>query len=341
MKSSASATPTKRVSIVIPNWNGADWLGQCVKALEQQTLTDFELILVDNGSTDGSEALAQSRAFPTRLIKLDRNYLFAIAVNRGIKASAAEYVVLLNNDTEPEPGWLSTLVAAMDDQPEYGFAASKMLHFEDRTKINTAGDGYSVYGLPFARWSDQTDGPQYDQAGPVFSASGGAAIYRRSMLDKIGLLDERFLIYCEDLDLSFRARLAGYSCLFVPTARVYHHVGATSRRISGFGHYYTTRNFLMLLVKDLPGPLWRKHWRKIIMGQIIWFLSGRSPKRTYYSLKAYLGFLTVLPYCLRERKRIQDGAKVPASEIERLMLPCFSYDSSLVRIFKKLHLVVC
>ncbi len=338
MRSSA----TKRVSIVIPNWNGADWLGACIKALERQTYQDFELILVDNGSTDGSENLVKSNKFPVRIKKLDRNYLFAIAVNHGIKLSQAEYVVLLNNDTEPEPGWLTALVKALDEHPEYGIGAAKMLHSRDRTKINTAGDGFSVYGIPFARWADKTDGPEYGQPGPVFAASAGAAIYRRRMLEDLGRFDERFLMYCEDVDLSFRAQLAGYQVLFVPTARVYHHVGAsTKRKFSGFGHYYSTRNFLLILVKDLPGPLWRKHWGKIIMGQIIWFLSGRSLKRTYYTIKAYLGFLPLLPHALRERRRIQTTVKVSADYIESLMLPCFSYPSRLVRLFQKLHLVKC
>ena len=247
--------PQPSISVIIINWNGRHLLGKCLGLLRKQALRNAKILLVDNGSTDGSAAFVGEHFPQVEVIALPENRGFAAGNNVGIRASSSEYIALLNNDAQPEPHWLEALVQALEAHPEVGFCASKMLRADDPQVIDTAGDLFYDYGVGGKRGMDQLDGPEFSRSEYVFGACAGAAIYRRAMLEDIGLFDEDFFLYGEDIDLSFRAQLRGYKCLFVPEARVYHQVAATAGWGSYLSTYYSRRNMLYVLVKNLPTSL--------------------------------------------------------------------------------------
>lgn len=255
-----------RVAVIIPNWNGARLLRPCLASLAQQTYRDAEVIVVDNGSTDDSLAMVRAE-FPTvRTLALATNGGYTGGCNAGIRASTAEIVVLLNNDTEVEPDWLANLVAALDRHPEAGMATSRIMLYDQRDTLNAAGDLYRCDGTPDSRGVWQRYGPPYDQECLVFGGSGGALALRRAMLDEIGLFEERFFMYCEDVDLSWRAQLAGYRCVYVPDAVIYHHLSATGG--GALASYYVGRNTLWTVARNYPPPLLRRNWPAIARAQL-------------------------------------------------------------------------
>ncbi len=249
-------------SVVIPNWNGIKFLQPCLNSLAQQTYTQLEVLVVDNASTDGSEAFIRARFPDVRLIKLPENRGFTGACNAGIEQAKGAYISLLNNDTEVEPKWAGAIVDAFERHPDVGIVASKMLLFDRRTHFHTAGDYFTVEGRPGNRGVWQQDTGQFDQEEFVFSACGGSAAYRQTMLDQIGILDDDFFFSLEDVDLGWRAQLTGWRCLYVPTAVVYHRLSATGGGITA--SYYDGRNLFYVLFKNLPTPLWRKYRWQII-----------------------------------------------------------------------------
>jgi GT2 family glycosyltransferase len=214
-------------SVVIPNWNGAQHLPVCLDALREQTYPDLEVLVVDNASTDGSQALLVRRYPEVRLLSLPRNLGLTGANNAGFRAARGEVLISLNNDTEAGPHFVKALADALVAHPEAGMAASKMLLFDRRDTIHSAGDGYRVDGIPFNRGVWQRDEGQFDEPGWIFGGCGGAVAYRRTMLDEIGPFDETFFMYCEDVDLNWRAQLAGWRCWYTPAAVVYHKLSAT------------------------------------------------------------------------------------------------------------------
>ena len=300
-----------RVSLIIPNWNGEALLLTCLEALRRQTYRDFETVVMDNASTDGSlEVLG--RDYPeVRVVSLPRNLFFAGAVNAGIRLTEGELVALLNNDTEAEPRWLEELVAGLDAHPEAGMAASKLLLFDRRDVIQSAGDFYTPAGGPGNRGVWQRDNGRYDDPGEVFGACAGAALYRRSMLDDVGLLDEDFRGYCEDVDLSFRAQLAGYRCTYVPAARVYHRLSATGG--GTVASFLCGRNFINVVAKDMPGALLRRYWHRVLGAQIgyAWhsLCHSREPAARA-RLEGQAAALLYLPRMLRKRRAIQAARRV-------------------------------
>ena len=255
-----------KISVIIPHLNGRHHLDDCLGSLRQQTRTDFEVLLVDNGSTDGTQAYARQQFPEVRLIELGQNRGFTGACNAGWQASKGEIIILLNNDTEVDPNWLQEVWSALEQNPQAGSVASKMLLFDQRDTFHTAGDFYRLDGLPGNRGVWQKDVGQFDQIEPVFSACGGSAAYRRTMLDEIGFLDDDFFFSCEDVDLGWRAQLAGWQVLYVPTAVVYHKLKATGGSVTG--SYYDGRNFLYLIWKNYPTPLLRIYWKDILHAQL-------------------------------------------------------------------------
>ena len=238
-----------RADVVIPNWNGAALLADCLAALARQTLPPARTLVVDNGSTDDSQAVAERAGVEWLALRSNRG--FPAAVNAGIRASDAPYVALLNNDAVPAPGWLEALVAALDADPSISYAASRMV-FADGRGMNAAGDAFDVRGRGgYNRGIEAADGPAFDEPRIVFGACAGAALYRRSLFDDVGLFDERFFLALEDVDLDLRATLAGHRCLYVPDARVVHRQGASSgsSRLA-----LERRNRAWLVHKSLPVP---------------------------------------------------------------------------------------
>lgn len=307
-----------RVSVIIPHWNGKQHLEVCLDALRRQTFADHEVILVDNGSTDGSADYAREYFPEVHLIELGENRGFTGACNAGYHASRGEFVCLLNNDTEADPGWLVAIVAAFDEYPQAGAVATKMLLFDRRDHFHSAGDYYRVDGIPGNRGVWQRDIGQYERREPVFSACGGAAAYRRTMLEEIGFLDDAFFFSCEDVDLSWRARLAGWEVIYSPEAVVYHKLKASGG--SGVtGSYHDGRNFLYIIWKNYPAGLLRAHagdiaraqWR--ITREALGAWRGAAARaKLRGQLAGLFGFFRMWP----ARRRIQAARRVDDRTIE-------------------------
>ncbi|HMA32959.1 MAG TPA: glycosyltransferase family 2 protein, partial [Chloroflexia bacterium] len=265
-----------RVSVIIPSYNGAALLPACLAALRAQTFQDFEVLVVDDHSAD--DTVRQVAAYPeVRLLRLRRNRRFAGAANTGLHAARGALLALLNNDTAADPGWLAALVAALDRHPWADFAAAKLVLFDDPGRLHSAGDYYGADGVPGSRGVWQRDQGQYDREEEVFGACGGAALYRRAMLAALAggdpaptaslppVFDQALTMYCEDVDLNLRARLQGYRCVYVPTARVRHMLSASGGGV--LASYYCGRNFLYLLAKMVPGPVLRRNAGRILAAQ--------------------------------------------------------------------------
>ena len=244
-----------RLSVIIPNWNGARHLPECLESLRRQSHEDYEAVLVDNGSTDDSLSLVE-RDFPwVRIVRNHDNLGFSAAVNAGIRTTNSEYVVLLNNDTRASEDWLEQLVSAMDAMPEASFAACRMLRYDPPHRIDSAGDRFSLLRGGGVNIGAGEPAENHDQPAWVFGACAGAALYRRSLFADIGLFDEDFFLVFEDVDLSLRARVAGHRCLYVPEAVVYHKRGASTDVESVAVASRSFRNFIWVAGKNLPLPL--------------------------------------------------------------------------------------
>ncbi len=252
--------------MIIPNYNGARLLPVCLNALRQQTYTEREVIVVDNASRDESCALI-AHAYPeVRLLRLEANRGLTGGCNAGIAVAQGEIIALLNNDTEADPRWLEALVEALTRHPQAGAAATKILLYDRRNVLNSAGDIYGKEGLPNSRGVWQEDQGQFDEETWVFGACGGAAAYCRAMLQQIGLFDESFFMYCEDVDLAWRAQIAGWRCIYAPQAVIYHRLSATGG--GPLASFYTGRNTLYVLAKDVPPTLLRKYWPRMVAAQL-------------------------------------------------------------------------
>jgi GT2 family glycosyltransferase len=310
-----------RVAVVIPNWNTRAFLGPCLEFLRRQTFRDFETLVVDSASTDGSVGFVEERFPEVRVLALPENRGFSGAVNAGIEASSADLVVLLNNDTEQDPGWLEALVRAAERRPEAGLFASKLVDFGDRRLLDGAGDALRKSGLPYRLGHGERDRGQFGSEEFVFGACAAAALYRRSVFEEVGLFDEDFFAYCEDGDLSFRAQLAGHRCLYVPDSVVYH-VGSVSTggKRSATATRLGTRNGLLLLVKNLPGPLVRGFLPHIALGQLSRLLVvSLSPGGPRAHLEGLVEAWRLLPKMLKKRRNIQDGRRVSDVYLRELL----------------------
>ncbi|MBI5671224.1 MAG: glycosyltransferase family 2 protein [Chloroflexi bacterium] len=306
------------LSVIIPNWNGARFLPTCLDALARQTYTSLEVIVVDNASHDGSPALIREQYPDVKLVELPENKGFTGACNAGIEAAQGEFVALLNNDTEVDTGWAAAVVDAFQRHPEIGIVASKMLLFDQRDHIHTAGDYFTTDGRAGNRGVWQQDVGQFDREEYVFSACGGSSAYRRAMLDQIGLLDDDFFFSLEDMDLAWRAQLTGWRCLYTPRAVVYHHLSATGGGVTA--SYYDGRNLIFVLVKNLPAALWRKHGWSILRAQarLAWeALRAWRGAAARARLRGMLAGLLGLPRMWRKRRVVQAIRTVAADEIER------------------------
>jgi GT2 family glycosyltransferase len=245
-----------RVSVVIVNWNGRQFLEPCLRSVQTQTFRDFEVIVVDNHSTDGSVEFLESAFGWVRLIRNAENKGFAAANNQAIHASAAPFVATLNNDARPEPDWLHVLVEAMESKPDVGACASKMLFADRPGIINSAGIAIDRAGIAWDRLGGIRDCPGETTPQEVFGACAGAALYRRAMLDQIGLFDDDFFAYLEDVDLAWRAQAAGWRAIYLPSARVIHHHSGTSIEGSPLKSRLLGRNKVWLIARNYPWPQW-------------------------------------------------------------------------------------
>ncbi len=324
MDANSSSTPCQKglVSVVIPNWNGKKFLQGCLDSLVASDYALIEVVMVDNGSHDGSVEFLESNYPQIKLVKFAQNTGFSVAVNAGIRNSSGEFIALLNNDTVVEANWISEMVAAMRKHPEIGSTGCKMLGYDDRTLLDGAGDGYRRGGLPGRIGHREKDKGQFDQERYILGPCGGAALYRRSMLDEIGLFDEDYFAYLEDVDIGLRAQSAGYKCLYVPTAIMYHlGCGTTGSgyhplvvRLSAQNNWNTiVKNIpLALLIKFMPQIIyWQAFYFAVVIvrgGQVIPWLQG--------SWRA----LMLSPKMLKKRAQINKLRRVPHSYMEEIIV---------------------
>lgn len=308
------------VAVLVLNWNGRRHLEDCLRALAAQTWKAFDVVLVDNGSTDDSLAwLERQRIIPLRLIATGRNLGFAggnaVGLNR--LSPEVEHVVLLNNDTAPEPGWLAALIEAARADPRRGVVASLLVDWT-AAFIDSAGIGLRVTGRGYQRFRGYP-GATKVASGLVFGASAGAALYRRTMLNEIGFLDERFFMNGEDTDLSFRARLAGWEVWLASDAVVRHRVSGSQGVGSPSSVYFNERNWIWSVTKCMPAALfWKYAWMQFL----------ELPARAWYFFRrgcfgAWLrgvsaGLLGAWQY-RTERARIRLQRRITNRELERFL----------------------
>ena len=264
---------TLMVNIVIPNWNGLRFLPACLASIKQQTYSPLQITVVDNGSSDGSLEYLKKHYPQVEVIALPENKGFSAAVNQGILSSTAPFVFLLNNDTELAPDCLSLLLEAAEQYENFVFFSPKMLSFHERTILDGVGDGYLRGGAGYRLGTLEKDGPLYNEPGPIFGACAGAVLYRRSLFEHIGLFDEDFFAYLEDVDLNLRINYSGRKGYYVPAARVYHIGSASSgSKINPFTVRLSTRNSFYVLLKNYPTRLFFRFLPVIIIYQFFWFL---------------------------------------------------------------------
>lgn len=310
------------ISVVIPNWNGKKFLAGCLDSLKEQTYEPIEVVIVDNGSKDGSVEYLQENYPYVKLVTFPVNTGFSPAVNAGIKASTGQMVALLNNDTVVDPNWMLELVKAMNEHPEAGSAGCKMLAYDDHALLDGAGDGYRRGGLPGRIGHKERDTGRFDRKRYLLGACGGAALYRRELFADIGYFDEDYFAYLEDVDLGLRAQAAGYKCIYVPTSIVYHlGCGTTGSGYSPLVVRLSARNNWNTIVKNIPTPLlwkflphicfWQFYYLAVVTvrgGQLVPWLKG-----TFDAIK-------LLPKMLEKRREINRLRKTSLEYMEQLIV---------------------
>jgi len=310
------------LSIIIPNWNGLRFLPACLNAIERQTLPDLEVIVVDNASKDDSVSYLREHHPNVRVVELPMNRGFTGACNAGIAIAQGTYIALLNNDTEVDAGWAAAVVSAFERYPHIGSVASRMLLFDQRDRIHTAGDFFTTDGQAGNRGVWQPDGASFRRETEVFSACGGSSVYRAEALREVGLLDDDFFFLLEDVDLGWRLQLAGWRCLYTPDAVVYHHLSATGGGVTA--SFYNGRNSILLLAKNVPNELWIRHGRAIVRRQIqnaAEALKAWRGEAARARLRGMIVGLISAPLQLRKRQQIQRRRAVSADVIESLLTP--------------------
>ncbi|RHO84398.1 glycosyltransferase family 2 protein [Ruminococcus sp. AF41-9] len=269
----------QEVSVIIPNFNGMAYLDGVLSGLECQTVRNFEVILVDNGSSDGSCAFVASSYPWVHMIELPENFGFCKAVNEGIKASRAPYVLLLNNDIEVTPDFIEEMLAAIRRHKKAFSCAARMIQFYDRDRLDDAGNYYCALGWAYARGKGK-DIHTCEKEEKIFASCAGAAIYRRKIFEKIGYFDEEHFAYLEDMDVGYRARINGYENWYAPKAMVYHVGSGTSgSRYNHFKTRYSSRNNVYLIYKNMP-------LLQIILN-LPFLIVGFGTKLLFFTLKGF------------------------------------------------------
>ncbi len=324
--------------MIVVNYERCDLLRACLDSLAAQRAPEFEVIVVDNGSRDGSPGMVEREYVPRaqprfKLIRNAFNRGFCAANNQGFAAARGRLVALLNNDAEASPGWLSALAAAFRGRPRVGMAASKILVYEDPRRIDKAGHLIYPDGQNRGRGSGEIDRGQYDRLEEVLWPDGCAAMYRRDMLEEIGGFDEDFFAYADDAELGLRARIAGWTCLYVPDAVVRHHRGATLGVASGRRIELIERNRVLLAVKLFPLSLLALNpwYFALRLAAGLWAgVRGRGETRRFPGwrgklllavsiLKGDLAALRLVPKMLRKRRAIARSRKLSAGQVRALI----------------------
>jgi GT2 family glycosyltransferase len=319
------------VSVVVPTLRAGPELLDCVYSLDRQTQPGVEIIVVDNSGRGLARQSAAAR-LATRLIENETNLGFGAAVNAGFRASRAPYLATINDDAVAHPQWLERLIQAMNSQDRVGMCASQ-IRLAGQELLDSAG--MLVSGDGSSKQRGQFESPaRFARREEVLLPSACAALYRRAMLEEIGLFDEEFFLYCEDTDLGLRARWAGWKCLYVPDAVVEHAYSSSAGQASPLKAYYVERNRLFVLVKNYPADmLWRAPF--FTVARYFWHLlalsrneglagqfhaAGRPPiELAYLAVRAHVALLFHLPRLWRQRKKIRQTARLSSRQFRELL----------------------
>jgi GT2 family glycosyltransferase len=301
----------EKVAVVVPNWNGIATLGACIESLQNQSLLP-RIIVVENGSVDDSLTLLQTKYSGVTVLVQPKNLGFAGGVNIGLVraiSDGAQFVALFNNDAVAEKDWLRNLVKAMTHDDNTGIVTCKFMDISGK-HLDSTGDQYTNWGLPYPRGRGEPVSNRFDKQLDVFAASGGASLYRVKMLKEIGLFDKNFFAYYEDVDLSFRAQLAGWKVRYCPQAIAYHQIGATSSKINGFTTYQTMKNLPWLLWKNVPGRYLFSVLPRFKLAYLSFYASAWRRHRGWAATKGLLVSVALFPKKLWQRHNIQKNKKV-------------------------------
>lgn len=314
-----------RLAIIVLNWNGADDALNCVESLQQQTLRP-EIIIVDNNSSDDSverfedHVKSQKKDAPI-LIKNSQNLGFAGGINTGLvhaRKQGFEYIGVLNPDAIADKHWLKSLYTELTSHPSAGIATGLLLRRDGNT-IDTSGDFYTTWGLPGPRNRDEPTVNAPNQPGEIFGATGGGALYRTAMLNDIGLFDEDFFMYYEDVDLSFRAQLAGWKVRYTPKAIAYHKVGASSQKVPGLAVFNTFKNLPLVLIKNVPGRLFWTIGARFFLTYWLIFASAIRHGNGWPALRGIFASLIRQPRAWVHRVKIQRNRKASIKYIRSII----------------------
>lgn len=312
-------TETKS-TIVIPNFNGRRFLATCLGSIARQTRSDVHTIVVDNGSEDGSVPWMEKHYPEVQVIALEENQGFSKAVNVGVRAAATEYIMLLNNDTELDANFVAAAIGALEQYPSYHVIAPKMVAFHERNILDGAGDGVFRGGGGYRIGTKEEDCELFDRPREVFGACAGAAIFRQSFFSEVGLFDESFFAYLEDVDINHRANLRGLKTLYLPTAIVYHIGSATTgSSLNDFTVRQTTRNLIAVVIKNYPRPLLVKFSRAIVGYQLWWLLVALKGGHPLAYLAGLAGALGCLPQLRKKRAENLGQARIDHRQYARLI----------------------
>ena len=321
--------PFPKVTIIIPHWNGEEILRRCLLSLRRTRYPEYRILVVDNGSEDGSIPRIRKQFPEADMIHSEKNIGFAAGCNLGICSSDSPYVVLLNNDTEVTAGWLSPMVQAMEQDVSIAGAQPKLLSIRDRKQFDycgAAGGEMDIFGYPFA-WGRifdyrEKDHGQYDTQKTIFWASGAATLLRRTVLDTVGLMDEKFFAHMEEIDLNWRMQMAGYRIVSVPQAVVYHQTGATLHEKRIRKMVLNHRNSLMMIIKNysMLTLMWLLPLRLILEGlTILAFLFKGQPKRSLSVILGLGGILVNGKSILKNRRQAQKIRRMNDTQLMRRM----------------------
>lgn len=326
------------VAIVVLNWNGIKDTLKCLSSLQKQSYKNYEIILIDNNSTDNSKKILldyEKKHNNIHIIYNSKNYGFAGGVNIGIQYSinkGFKYISLFNNDAVAEENWLKKLVESISD-PKVGICTGLFLKQNSKT-IDSTGEQYSKWGLPFPRDRNYKVS-KATKGGLVFGATGGASLYRSELFTKIGLFDEDFFAYYEDVDISFRTQLAGWKVIYEPKAIAYHKQGATANKLSGFAVYQTFKNLPLLFIKNVPRELLFSIGIRFYFAYIMMFFKAIINGSGKQAVEGLFKSIILTSKKLKERRRIQSLKQVKTSYIKNILWPDLPPDQTGLRRLRK------
>lgn len=296
-----------KASFIIVNWNGQETIAECLDSIFSQTYKNNEIIFIDNNSSDDSLELVKKNYTVDKLIILDRNYGYAEANNLGLKHASGEYIALVNNDTVLKNDWLEKAVAVFRkcEYKNLGSVATKIINYHNKNLIDSAGVEYYGFGACWDYKNLLQDSPEVNQRKEVFGACASAALYRKELIDEIGLFDPNYFIYFEDTELAFRLRLFGYNCIYEPKAVSYHYGSRRRDKSNKFYIDFGRRNIEFLFIKNMQGTLFTKYFLSHYIYESALFFFFLFVGKGIPFIKAKIDVLNNLGYLLKERKDLR------------------------------------